>query len=173
MIGVREQIIWIIYFLVFGYFLAVMDDILNYVLKKCRINQVLSYIFQLFFWLGLAYLATIYMMKVTNGALTIYAFGFFVIGALIHISYFSKQLQIDLARCDRFLGKIYQRVKKLIIIIVIPKEVINFFRKLLPRKKTFNWIKHKFRKIFKRKKADEKTIDLKDDTFEHASFERL
>lgn len=153
MIGIREQISWIIYFLLFGYFLAVMYDILNYILNKLRINQVLSYIFQLLFWLGLAYLATVFMMKVSEGALTIYAFGFFVLGALIHFLYFSKALQRDLRRFEKAFLKISNRVKKIIILIVIPKEVILFGKKLLPKKKTFIRIKNRLRKLFKKKKG--------------------
>jgi hypothetical protein len=175
MIGIREQITWIIYFLFFGYFLAVMNDILTYVLNKFRINQVLSYIFQLIFWLGLAYLATAYMMKITEGALTIYAFGFFVLGALIHMLYFSKPFQRDLARCDHFLSKIFRKVKKVIIIIVIPKEVLVFGKKLLPKKKTLVSIKQKFLKLFRREKRNknEKDLDFDGNNIEPFSSQRL
>lgn len=175
MIGIREQITWVIYFLFFGYFLAAMNDILSYVLNKFRINQVLSYIFQLIFWLGLAYLATEYMMKITRGALTIYAFGFFVLGALIHIIYFSKPFQKDLAHCDQFLSKIYRKIKKVIIIIVIPKEVLVFGHKLLPKKKTFVWLKQKFSKIFRREKSsiNEKNLDFDGDNIKPLSSQRL
>lgn len=156
MIGIHEQITWIIYFLFFGFFLAVMHDVLKYVLGRFRINQVLSYIFQLFFWLALAYLATVFMMKVTEGAFTVYAFGFFALGALVHFLYFSKGLERDLRRFEYALSKIYKRVRKIIILIVVPKEVLLFAKKLLPKKQTIAWVKNKFRKMFRKEKNDEK-----------------
>ncbi|MDD4000073.1 MAG: spore cortex biosynthesis protein YabQ [Bacilli bacterium] len=166
MIGVREQVVWIIYFLIFGYFLAVMNDILTYFLKKFRINQVLSYIIQLCFWLGIAYLATIYLMKVTNGALTVYTFAFFAFGALLYYFYFSKPFLNYLTRANNYLGKIYQKLKKIIIVIVLPKEVLFFIKKLIPKKSSFINLKEKLKKIFRRKKTNEKTTN-----YEHLNNE--
>ena len=114
------------------------------------------YIFQVFFWLALAYLATVFMMKVTEGALTVYAFGFFALGALVHFLYFSKGLERDLRRFEYALSKIYKRVRKIIILIVVPKEVLLFAKKLLPKKQTIAWVKNKFRKMFRKEKNDEK-----------------
>ncbi|NLD26861.1 MAG: hypothetical protein GX661_05835 [Acholeplasmataceae bacterium] len=150
MISFREQLIWIIYYLLFGYFLAAANDILMYFLNKTKMNTVLKYIIQLFFWLGLAYLATSYMMRISEGYLTIYTFGFFAIGALIHLSYFSKHFRNDLDRLTDFLKKVLSRVKKLLIIIVFPKEVMIFLRRLLPKKQSIINLKKKFLKLFKK-----------------------
>jgi hypothetical protein len=173
MIGIREQITWIVYFLLFGWFLAAMYDVMDHFLSKCRINQVLSYILQLFCWLALAYLSASYMMKITEGALTIYAFGFFAIGALVHFLRFSKGFREDLDRFDRGFLKIYKRVEKIIILLVIPKEVLLFGKKLLPKRKTFEKIKLWFRKKFRKGNANEENTDSLGDNLEHPIPERL
>ncbi len=159
MISFREQLVWIIYYLLFGYFLAAMSDILHFYLNKTRLNLILKYIFQLFFWCGLAYLATIYIMKLSNGALNVYTFGFFVIGALIHYFYFSKKFIKNLDMVSNACTKLYQKTKKTLIIIVFPREVLSFIKKVLPQKAFFKKV---YKKFFSRKHktlSDEKEED--------------
>jgi hypothetical protein len=157
MISFREQLIWIIYYLLFGYFLAAANDVLSHFLDKTKINIILKYIIQLFFWLGLAYLATAYMMKISKGYLTVYTFGFFAVGALIHIFYFSKQFRSDLAGFSRFMQKIFARIKRILIIIIFPREVVVFFRRLLPKKESIIGLKKKIIRLFKKEKTHDPT----------------
>lgn len=159
MITFRDQIILIIYFSLFGMFLAVMYDILNFYLNKFKVRLIIGYIIQLVYWIGLVVLACLFMLKVSDGYLTIYTFGFFLLGILIHFYFFSKGFYEDLNRADRWMTKLYNRCKKVFIVIVFPKEVYMVIRRIIPSKKTIKKIIKFFKKIgrlFKKKKKKKK-----------------
>ncbi|HHX00605.1 MAG TPA: hypothetical protein GX740_04815 [Acholeplasmataceae bacterium] len=78
MISFREQVILIIYFLIFGMFLGAMFDILHYFLRRVKVKQIISYIIELIFWICMVIIACLYMLKVSEGYLTIYTFLFFL-----------------------------------------------------------------------------------------------
>jgi hypothetical protein len=90
------------------------------------------------------------MLKVSDGYLTIYTFAFFVFGSIIHFTFFSKSYYNDLSRADRWMRKIYDRVKRIVIIIVFPKEVYNVIIKIIPKKRHFIKIKYKTTRLFKK-----------------------
>ena len=131
MIPFFEQIKYIIYFLLFGMFIAIMYDFLHFYLKKYRVKLLLSYPIQLIYWIGLVYLACIYMLKITEGYLTIYTYGFFLIGVIIHMIFLSKRFVRDITRLDQYLNIIYQKAKMVFIIIIFPKEVYWFVSKVI------------------------------------------
>jgi len=150
MITFREQVQLIVYFSLFGMFLAVMYDLLNYYLNKIKINLILGYVIQFIYWLGLVLLVCLYVYKVSDGYITIYTFGFFILGILIHIYFFSDGFTKDIARVDDWMYKLYKKIKKTLIIIVFPKEVISVIKKLIPNKKTMDKMLLFFKKLVKK-----------------------
>lgn len=134
MISIYEQIKLIIYFLLFGMFLAIMYDVLHFYLNKFKIKLLIGYIIQFLYWTGLVYLACIYMLKVSRGYLTIYTFGFFLIGIIIHMYILSKHFISDLERVDKWMVRIILRMKRIIIIVIYPKEFLMFLKWIFPKK---------------------------------------
>lgn len=146
MITVQEQVQYILLFLLFGAFLAVMYDVLHYYLNRYHIKTFIGYILEFVYWLGLSYVACLYMMRVSKGYLTIYTFGFFLLGILIHIYFFSDGFVQDLAGFDRWMSRIVQKVRKAVIVIVFPEEVFRVLKKILPKKKHLMFVVHLFYK---------------------------
>jgi|GEM_PF-756261 len=144
MISFREQVILIIYFLIFGMFLGAMFDILHYFLRRVKVKQIISYIIELIFWICMVIIACLYMLKVSEGYLTIYTFLFFFIGVVIYVYLLREDFKKNINSVVIFIGKIYRKYKKTIYLLIYPKEVFLFI------KKAFRKIKKLIVKLFKR-----------------------
>lgn len=162
MITFRDQIILIIYFLIFGMFLSAMFDILHYFLRKFKLKLIVSYLIEIIFWMGLVVIACLYMLRVSEGYLTIYTFGFFFLGVVIYGCLLRESFKKDLHQFVVFVGRVFNKSKKTLIIIIYPKEVVTFIKLLF--KKLNSLIIKVFLKImllFKRKKRrDEKNEEI-------------
>lgn len=150
MISFRDQIILIIYFLLYGMFLSAIYDVLQFYLNKTRLKKILIYFIQVIFWILLVFISCLYMLEVSSGYLTIYTFGCFFLGVLLHFYFLHSRFVIDLTNFQMFFSKIYKRLKKTIIILVFPKEVFQFIKKII--KKMCKPISKIFKKIIKRNK---------------------
>lgn len=160
MINFKEQVILIIYFLIFGMFLGAMFDILHYFLKRIKLKQIISYFIQLVFWMFMVVIICLYMLRISGGYFTIYSFLFFFLGIVIYNIFLRKNFLINLNRFATQSLKIYRRLKKIIIVIVFPKEVVIFFKRTaLKFNKAFKLL---FKKIFKRKIKGDTNEDIKE-----------
>jgi hypothetical protein len=102
MITFCNQVILVVYFLLYGMFLAVLYDILNFYLNKFKVKLIVGYIIQFIVWSGLVLLSCLFMLEVSDGYLTIYTFAFFVFG--------NEQLSYISNKKSRFLLHILQKV---------------------------------------------------------------
>lgn len=158
MISFREQVILIIYFLIFGMFLGAMFDILHYFLRKFKVKLIYSYIIELIFWIGMVIISCLYMLKISEGYLTIYTFGFFFIGVVIYLYLLRDDFKKNINSFVIFIGRVYNKYKKIIIYLIYPKEVFIVIRKIIRRLKKLKFVYKKFiskiKARFKRKKKD-------------------
>lgn len=172
MMSFKEQVILIIYFLIFGMFLGAMFDILHYFLGKLKPKLIVSYIIEFIYWIGLVITSCLYMLKVSEGYLTIYAFLFFFIGFLIYLYLLRGDFKKNLNSFVLFIVKVYKKSKKTILFLIYPKEVFVFIFKIIRKiqrinKKIFLKIFSKIRKIFKgvfNEKSKESNPELTDST---------
>lgn len=152
MISFRDQVILVIYFLIFGMFLSAMFDILHYFLRKFKLKLVLSYIIESIFWILMVVIACLYMLKVSDGYLSIYTFGFFFLGVVIYTYFLRDNFKNNLNLFVVFIGRIINRFKKTIILVVYPKEAFSFIKKVVIK---FKKIKNLYKKIKNKKKTGE------------------
>ena len=153
MISFREQVILIVYFLIFGMFLSAMFDMLHYFLRKLKIKLIPSYIIQSLFWIGMVIIACLYMLKVSDGYLTIYTFGFFFLGVVIYTYLLRDEFKKNINLVVIYIAKVFNKYKKTVILLVYPKEVFVVIKRVV------KWIKKSktlfikiYIKIFKRKR---------------------
>jgi len=154
MISFREQIILIIYFLMFGMFLSAMFDMLHYFLRKLKIKQVFSYFVEFIFWMAMVIIACLYMLKVSDGYLTVYTFCFFFLGVVIYTYLLRSDFKKNIDLVVLHIGKFINKYIKIIIIIIYPEEVFIVVRKLF--KKAINLIIKVIKnmvKLFKKRKT--------------------
>src|SRR5690554_3396928 len=128
MISFREQVILIIYFLIFGMFLGAMFDILHYFLRRVKVKQIISYIIELIFWICMVIIACLYMLKVSEGYLTIYTFLFFFIGVVIYVYLLREDFKKNINSVVIFIGKIYRKYKKTIYLLIYKKNIFIYIR---------------------------------------------
>lgn len=170
MMSFKEQVILIIYFLIFGMFLGAMFDILHYFLGKLKLKLIISYIIEFIYWIGLVITSCLYMLKVSEGYLTIYAFFFFFIGFLIYLYLLREDFKKNLDLFVLFVVRVYKKSKKTIIFLIYPKEVFVFIFKIIRKIarinrnifiKIFSKIKKIFKGVFngKSKKTDSELTD--------------
>lgn len=152
MISFREQVILIVYFLIFGMFLSAMFDMLHYFLRKFKIELIPSYIIQSIFWIAMVVIACLYMLKVSEGYLTIYTFGFFFIGVVIYSLLLREEFRRNINLVVVYISKVFNKFKKTIILLIYPKEVFVVTKKVVRwlRKSKRLFIKI-YRKIHNRK----------------------
>lgn len=158
MISFRDQVILIIYFLIYGMFLSAMYDALQFYLNKTKLKKLLIYFIQAIFWIIMVIISCLYMLEVSSGYLTIYTFGCFFLGVFLHFYLLHSRFVKDLANFQSVLSKIFKRLKQIIIILVFPKEVFQFIQKII--KILCKPISRIFNNIVKRNK--EKKGELKE-----------
>lgn len=120
---------------------------------------VFSYIIESIFWISMVIISCLYMLRVSEGYLTIYTFGFFFLGVVIYSYLLRDNFKNNLNSFVVLIGKIILKFRKTIIIVVYPKEVFSVVRKVV---KASNKIKMLFIKIYKKiviKKKDVKEFD--------------
>ena len=130
MITFKNQIVFIVYFALFGIFLAVTYDILHYYLRRWNVKRFIGYIVQSFYWLGLVAISCLYAFNASEGMISIYTFSFFFLGVLIYRVFLRNALFKDLLRIDYGFGKIYKTTKNLLIELVYPRELLFFLIKI-------------------------------------------
>jgi len=144
MLSFQEQIVLIVYFLIFGMFLGAMYDILHYFLSKVKLKLIVSYLIELIYWIFLVIIACLYMIKISEGYLTIYAFLFFFIGVVIYSSLMRANFKKNLEMVVIYIRKVWKKIKKTILYLIYPKEVFIFLKKVMIK------IMILFKKLFKR-----------------------
>ncbi|MDD4076375.1 MAG: spore cortex biosynthesis protein YabQ [Bacilli bacterium] len=130
MITFKNQIIYIVYFLLFGIFLAITYDILHYYLKRWNVKMLVGYIVQLLYWLGLVAISCLYAFRVSEGMISIYTFSFFFLGVLTYYFFLRNNLYKDLSRINYGFGKIYKTIKNWLIELIYPRELLFLLIKI-------------------------------------------
>ena len=143
MISFKEQIHLAIYFLLFGMFLTCSHDIIHYYLKRWNIKIIIGYIIQSFYWFGMVIISCLYVYNASEGRISVYTFGFFFLGYLIHRIFLGDTLSDDLNRINSGFRRVYKKIKNWLIELVYPKEVLSFVSTIS---------KNIYKKIFKKKK---------------------
>ena len=152
MISFEDQIVYIIYFLLFGMFLAITYDLLHRFLRSRKINIVISYIIQFLYWLGMVFISCLYIYHISEGKIFIYTFLFFFVGVIIYGFFLRPSFLKDVNQAAGYLGKCYKKTKRHIIFAVYPKEIICFILHI-PGK-----VINKMKRLFKRKQNKNSTI---------------
>lgn len=177
MISFREQVILIVYFLIFGMFLSAMFDMLHYFLRKLKMRLIPSYIIQIIFWIGMVIISCLYMLKVSEGYLTIYTFGFFFLGVVIYTYLLRNDFKNNMNLFVLYIAKVFNKFKKTIILLVYPKEVLFFIKKVVRfMKKIKPLFISIYKKVFKRKEnsgGENEEVDNELDANHFISSERM
>lgn len=150
MITFKNQLALVVYFTLFGIFLAATYDILHYYLRRWKVKAALGYVIQSIYWLGMMFVACLYAFRVSEGLISIYTFFFFFAGGLIYRALLRFGLHSDLERFSRGARKAYGFIKKWLSELVYSRELALLFLKV---KST---IKKKLLKIKRRKKSESK-----------------
>lgn len=145
-----EQLVMIIYFILYGMFLIISYDILNYYLNKLVIRKLIYYLVEAIYWVVIIIISLLFMLRVTKGYIPLYTFLFFIVGIIIYLLYIQKSFLVDLKRFDLIFSKILVKIIKVIWNFIFPKEVFFSFKKLF--KKIILKTKNAFKKIFQKKK---------------------
>ncbi len=144
-----EQLVMIIYFILYGMFLIISYDILNYYLNKLVIRKLIYYLVEAIYWVVIIIISLLFMLRVTKGYIPLYTFLFFIVGIIIYLLYIQKSFLVDLKRFDLIFSKILVKIIKVIWNFIFPKEVFFSFKKLF--KKIILKTKNAFKKIFQKK----------------------
>lgn len=152
MISFEDQIVYIVYFLLFGMFLAITYDLLHYFLKYRKLNIIICYIIQCIYWLGMVFISCLYIYRVSEGKIFIYTFLFFFIGVMIYNLFLRAVFLKDIDYMAGHFQICYNKTRKYIIFALYPKEIISVILKI-PRK-----ILKKIKKLTKRKQDKHSTV---------------
>lgn len=158
MYTLTEQVTFIAHFIILGMFLGATYTILNSFLCNTKMKIWLKYIIEIIYWVILTLVFVNYMLKISDGYLPVCTFLFYIVGIVIHFIFFQKQLTKDvdyiytiLAKVFTYLKKFFQKLKKIVIIFMLPTEVVIFLKEN---------IKKIIKKVFKGKKNEnEENID--------------
>ena len=74
MITFKNQLALVVYFTLFGIFLAATYDILHYYLRRWKVKAALSYVIQSIYWLGMVFVACLYAFRVSEVDINIHVF---------------------------------------------------------------------------------------------------
>lgn len=124
MITAFEQFKIIIYYILFGMFIACTFDFLGLLTYKSKL--FMKYIYQLIYWICLIYIATIYIINNTSHYITLYSIFLFITGIIIYYSFIANYNKSNILIIIPYLKKLYQ----ISIIIFIP---ITLFKYLLSK----------------------------------------
>lgn len=142
-----EQLIMIIYFILYGIFLIISYDILNYYLAKIK-SKYLYHAIEVAFWVSMIFISLIFMQRISKGYIPLYTFLFFIVGIIIYITFIQESFIQDLTRFDLIISKILVKIIKVLWYIIFPIEVLKktsqIFKKLV--KKFVRSIKKIFKK---------------------------
>lgn len=142
-----EQLIMIIYFILYGIFLIISYDILNYYLAKIK-SKYLYHAIEVAFWVIMIFISLIFMQRISKGYIPLYTFLFFIVGIIIYITFIQESFIQDLTRFDLIISKILVKIIKVLWYIIFPIEVLKktsqIFKKLV--KKFVRSIKKIFKK---------------------------
>ena len=114
-----EQLIMIIYFILYGIFLIISYDILNYYLAKIK-SKYLYHAIEVAFWVIMIFISLIFMQRISKGYIPLYTFLFFIVGIIIYITFIQESFIQDLTRFDLIISKIFSPVASLKLIINPP-----------------------------------------------------
>lgn len=138
-----EQLIMIIHFVLLAFGSSILYDSTCFFTDKLKLWA--KYLLEFIFWLSLTIIDILYILKVTDGYIPIQAYGFFLLGIFIYYHFFHKLHYQTLLNIQRLWRK---KIKKIVIILIIPKEVFHFIASANPIVL--------FKKIKRRDKANEK-----------------
>lgn len=137
---VQEQLLMLLYSLILGMGMAIVYDIFCF--YTMRIKRLYRYLLEILLWIALTWIAARYMLKNSGGYLTIYTFGLYLIGLMIYFFFMMPSFQKQFRAINHIGYQIYKKVRKTIIIIILPREVLRYLT---------NKLKRLFQKIFKKR----------------------
>lgn len=122
-----------IHFTILGVFLGIMFDLITQTIK--HLPKIINVIIEIIFWIVVIYASYKYVYNASKGYIPIYIFLFHILGLVLYFCFLSKSFIKNLTIIHKKINKIWIKLRKTVIIIVIPKEIIKFFKKVLRRKK--------------------------------------
>ena len=114
----------IIYFILYGIFLIISYDILNYYLAKIK-SKYLYHAIEVAFWVIMIFISLIFMQRISKGYIPLYTFLFFIVGIIIYITFIQESFIQDLTRFDLIISKILVKIIKVLWYIIFPIEVLK------------------------------------------------
>lgn len=119
-----EQLQMAVYFIILGFFAAVMIDTCTYLSFK---SKIVTYTVQIAFWVGITFIMMNAVMKISYGYIPIYTFLFFLIGFIIYKYLFRKEF----LKTVNNLTRVNKEYRTKMLAIILPKELWAFIMKLL------------------------------------------
>lgn len=126
-----EQLIMILYFIIFGMFLMILYDILNFYIVKWRFKIYINFLIETLFWLVMIFVACAFMLRVSKGYIPLYTFIFYLVGVVLYQSLFKKIFLKDLVYFDRVLSKVLSIIWRFLKEIFFPREVYLYLKKII------------------------------------------
>ena len=119
-----EQLQMAVYFIILGFFAAIMIDACTYINFK---SKIITYLIQIAFWVGITFVMMNAVMKISYGYIPIYTFLFFLIGFIIYKYLFRKELLKTINKIKSINATYRNRIST----IILPKELWRFLLKVL------------------------------------------